>query len=96
MAIPLSPKLEWELANPLWAQALNPVVNNPLNNVRILQNQNLINGVTVINHGLGRTMLGWFLTDIAGAATIYRSQPFNGTTLTLTSSAAVVVNIGVF
>lgn len=96
MAAPLSPHLDWNLANPLWAQALNPVIANPMNNVTILKNISLINGATTINHGLGRMMQGWFPVDINAAATIYRSQPLNGFTLTLTSNAAATVSIGVF
>ena len=79
-----------------WASILNPLIKSPLNNVFILENVVLNNGVTTINHLLGRTQQGWFLTDINGAATIYRSQPFNSLTLTLTSNAAVTISIGVF
>jgi hypothetical protein len=56
----------------------------------------LINGTTIINHGLGKMQQGWFIVDINGAATIYRSQPLNDKTLILNSSAAVIVSIGVF
>lgn len=56
----------------------------------------MINGVTTINHKLGQVQQGWFIIDINGAATVYRSQPFNDKTLVLTSNAAVTVNIGVF
>lgn len=79
-----------------WSSQINPVISNPLNLANILPNQSLINGVTVINHKLGRLMQGWYLIDIQGAATVYRSAPFNDLTLTLTSNAAVTVNIGVF
>jgi hypothetical protein len=79
-----------------WRAILNPVIANPLNNVSILQDIQLKNGVTTINHLLGQQQQGWFLVDIQGAATIYRSAPFNSTTLTLTSNAAVTVSIGVF
>ena len=92
----LSPKLEWALANPKWAAEINPVLANPANNVLILKNVVLVSGNNVINHTLGTTQQGWFLTDIQGAATIYRNAPFNNTTLTLHSSAGVTVNIGVF
>lgn len=96
MASQLSPKLDWESANPLWAQALNPVIANPLNTAQILASVSLVMGDNIINHKLGRMMQGWFLTDVQGPATIYRSAAMNSTTLTLTSSAAVVANIGVF
>ncbi len=96
MPAQLSPKLPWEAMNPILASTLNPLINAPLNNATILKDIALINGVTVINHKLGRTMQGWFLTDITGIAAIYRSSPFNDLTLTLTSNAAVTVSIGVF
>jgi len=92
----LSSKLEWPLANPLWASTLNPLVANPMNSASILKDIALISGITIINHQLGRMMQGWFLTDINGSSTIYRSAPMNSSTLTLTSSAIVTVNIGVF
>ncbi len=79
-----------------WASQLNPVLNNALTAPTILKNVVLKSGTNVINHLLSRMQQGWFLTDIQGAATVYRSAPFNSSTLTLTSSAAVTVNIGVF
>lgn len=96
MAQPLSSKLDWPAANPLWAAAINPVLANPIANVSFLTNISLINGITVINHGLGRMMLGWFLSDINAGVMVYRSAPFNSKTLTLTSSGAATVSIGVF
>jgi hypothetical protein len=96
MATPLSTKLTWEAANPLWAQSLNPVIANPTNNIQIISNFPLKTGVNIINHMLGHTLIGWFLTDIQGIADIYRSAPFNALTLTLTVSAPVTVSIGVF
>lgn len=96
MATPLSNKLDWEAANPLWAAALNPVLANPLNTATSLNNVSLVVGPNIINHKLGRTLQGWFVTDIQGVASIYRSAPFNSTTLTLVSDAAVTVNLGVF
>jgi len=79
-----------------WASQLNPVLANPLNGISILKDVSLINGVTKINHLLGRQMQGWMILDIDEPATIYRSAPLNPLTLTLTSNVAVVVNIGVF
>ncbi len=96
MGSPLSPNLSWDLANPKWAASLNPIIANPLSSGSILKNVILINGETVINHGLGRLMQGWIITDINGVATIYRSQPLNSSTISLTSSAVVTVSIEVF
>lgn len=79
-----------------WASIINPFLANPILSVQTLQAVSLINGVTTINHKLGQVQQGWFIIDINGAATVYRSQPFNDKTLVLTSNAAVTVNIGVF
>lgn len=96
MSTPLSSNLPWGLANNKWAQSLNPIVASPISSASILQSISLTTGANTINHGLGRTMQGWFITDVNGVAIIYRSQPLNASTLTLTSSASVIVNIGVF
>lgn len=92
----LSSKIAWELANPLWAQALNPIIANAILSGKALLNIPLINGATTINHGLGRMMQGWFITDVNAAATIYRSASMNDSTLTLTSGAACTVNLWVY
>jgi len=92
----LPQKLPLDLMQTKWSAILNPLLQNPLNSINILKNISLSNGSTVINHGLGRQQQGWFISDIQGAATIYRSAPFNALTLTLTSNAAVTVDIGVF
>lgn len=81
-----------------WASTLNPVISNSIVNGLQLTGQTLINGTTVLNHKLGRKMIGWFLTDINGSASIYRpdTAPFNDKTLTLISNAAVTVNLWVY
>jgi hypothetical protein len=88
--------LSLSLMQTRWAAILNPFLASPTNQIQILENVKLANGSTTINHLLGHQMQGWYIVDVNGAATIYRSQPFNDKTLTLTSSAAVTVNIGVF
>ena len=79
-----------------WSSILNPLLANPFNNITILPTVSLTTGVNNINHLLGRMQKGWIIIDIQGPATVYRSQPFNNTTLTLTSSANVTLTIGVF
>lgn len=79
-----------------WASILNPVLGNPINSANLLAGVHLASGVTVVNHGLDRLPQGWFVVDINGAATIYRSAAFSPITLTLTSSAAVTVSLAVF
>jgi len=95
MAAPLSSNLTWSLANPLWAATLNPIVANPILSGRSVTAK-LITGTNTVNHGLGRMMQGWFVTDVNGIATLYRSQPLNDLTLTLTCSAPVTVNLWVY
>ena len=79
-----------------WKSILDPVLANPLNDVSILSDVSLKTGVNTINHLLGQKQQGWFLVDIQGVATIYRSAAFNDKTLVLTSSANVTVSIGVY
>lgn len=92
----LSSNLPWDLAANRWAQQINPFLANPLNGVQILKDIKLISGSNTIQHLLGQLQQGWFLVDIQGVATIYRSAPFNKFNLTLTSSAPVTVSIGVY
>jgi hypothetical protein len=63
---------------------------------QLIENVSLGAGVTVIDHELNKLPVGWILTDINGSSSIYRSAAFNSETLTLTSSAAVIVSIFVF
>ncbi len=79
-----------------WATILSPWLGNPMSKGIFLKDVALINGVTTINHLLQRKQQGYFITDQNAAASIYRSQPFNGLTLTLTSNAAVTVSLFVF
>lgn len=87
---------DFSLMQTNWAALINPVLANPLSKGLLLFNLSLLNGTTTINHMLGRLMQGWIISDIQGVASIYRSQPFNDKTLTLTSNAAVKVNLYVF
>jgi len=79
-----------------WPQQLNPIIVNPLVNGSLLTNIVLKNGSVTFPHYLGRQIQGWFIVDQDAAAEIYRSQPLNNQTLTLTSNAAVTVNLWVF
>lgn len=78
-----------------WKAQLDPLLSTPFM-PSILKNISLNSGSTVINHKLGKLPQGWFIVDIDGAVTIYRSKPFTSTTLTLNSSAAVIVSIAVY
>lgn len=79
-----------------WTAILDPVVANPIVKGIFLKDQHLLSGANVLNHRLGRRIQGWIVTDRNGAASIYRSQPLNDLTLTLTVSADVTVTLYVF
>ena len=93
MANPLSKKLDWEIANPLWASALNPIISNPIIQGKSLNGIFLSANISMtLSHGLGRLQQGVFITPF-GNAVVWVSQPFNSKTITLTASADVTVDI---
>lgn len=82
-----------------WASILNPVIAKQIIQGQLLTNQALINGVTPINHRLGRPLIGWIIVGINAPAIVYDSQATNQTTdltLILNSDAACTCNIWVF
>lgn len=82
-----------------WAQQLDPIISNPLNNSLILQKISLKTGINVVNHKLGRRLAGWNPTRVRAAANFYDQQDTNQTpdlTLVLVSSADVVIDLLVF
>lgn len=82
-----------------WSALLNPLLSNPSLQSITLPNIALINGTTQVNHMLGRKLQGWKIVRQRAAASIYDAQDGNimpALTLTLISSAAVVVDIEVF
>jgi hypothetical protein len=97
MAAPLSPNLDWGLANPLWAQSLNPIINNPIIQGMAITNIFLIaNTEKTINHGLGRMMIEWFLIDTMADANVWRTKPLNSKTLSLEASSNTTISIWTF
>lgn len=93
---PLSAKLPWDLANPKWAAALNPLLALPLVNGTMVSATLTATTPAPINHLLGRVPQGWLLLDNTANAVVWRTQPFNATTLTLEASATTTVNLWVF
>lgn len=94
MQLPL--RLPWENAQDRWSSIISPAVNSPIVQGHLIPSQALVNGVTVINHRLGRQMQGWALVDQDAAASIYRSAALNDLTLTLTSTAVCNIALWVF
>ena len=91
-----SDDLQFMLHQTKWKAALDPVLSSPLPQGSLIEGVSLISGTNTINHLLGRMMQGWFIVDIDSGALVYRSQPFNKLTLTLTSSAPAHCAIWVF
>lgn len=87
---------DFQLMQNKWASILNPLLARPLSSANILKSVQLSIGTNVINHLLGRKLQGWIMSDINAAAQVFRSQPMNDKTLTLTSDAVCIVDIVVF
>lgn len=92
----LPTKLQPEMQTVKWKSIIDPILRNPLNNITILKDIELVIGNNNIAHKLGRKPQGWIVLDINAASTIYRSEPFNDRFLTLNSSAVATISLGVF
>lgn len=82
-----------------WASQLDPLLKLPLSDSLILKGVVLATGTNVVNHKLGRKLQGWTLVRQRAAGSVYDTQDSNSTpalTLTLTSSAAMTVDLLVF
>lgn len=93
MQLPL--KLPWDLASPRWASILNPLLASPLTQGQQIS-VDLVAGANTIYHSLGQAPQGWIVVDVNAAITLFRSQPFNTKTLTLTASAPATASIYIF
>lgn len=95
----LPKKLTWDLAQDRWASAINPLLTNPSLDSLLLKSVSLKTGINVINHKLGRELQGWKIVRQRAAASIYDTQDQNQMpelTLTLVSSAPVVIDLELF
>ena len=93
MALPT--QLPLDRMQTTWKSQIDPILSIPMLSGIQLSNIAIKSGINVINTKLQRTQQGWVITDITSPALISRSQPFNSTTLTLTSSAATTINLWV-
>lgn len=87
---------DFQLMQSGWATQLEPLIAFPPNKGKLIKDVVLAIGANKIDHRLGRQPQGWIIADINAAATVYRSEPFNDLTLTLTSNAAATAQIWVF
>ena len=82
-----------------WKSQLDPILANPLTNGQLLTGVDLSNGTTVVNHKLGRKLVGWIIVGTNAAASVYDNQDSNQTpqlTLILVSNAVCTLNLWVF
>lgn len=91
----LSTNLPWELARAQWPATLNPVIAAPILQGKQVQ-VNLQTGVNQVVHGLKKLPQGWFIVDTDESIQVFRSAPFNTSTLILTSSAPANVAIWIY
>lgn len=80
-------------------QAMDPLLQNPLLDGRIISAVSLVTGDNTIDHGLSRPLQGWFrVLDDAGPV-LYDKQNTNttpSTTLILNSSGAAIISLYVY
>lgn len=79
-------------------QVLTPIIRCPLIDGVLLKGVALANGTTLVDHKLGREPLGWLVVRVNGTASIFEPDTASKkkTYLTLTSNAAVTVDLWVF
>lgn len=76
---------------------LDPVLAKEILQGHLLSDLIVVAGANVINHKLGRNIIGWFIVDATAAVTAYRSGNINATNITLTfSGGASSVSLWVF
>ena len=93
----LQQRLPVNLLQTGWAQKIDPVISNAIVKGVQLTNIALVSGKdNSIPTTLNRTQQGWFITDNNTNCTVWRTQPFNSTTLTLQCSANTTVSIWVY
>lgn len=82
-----------------WSAQLDPALQNPLMQGKLLKSVSLTSGDNIVNHLLGRKLQGWFIVRQRAAGTVYDKQDSNqipNLTLLLNASTALVVDLFVF
>lgn len=80
------------------SEFVNQLTVNPLLGGQLLSNITITTGNNNINHGLGRDITGWIITDINTNVNIYKAatQPSPSKILTLTSTGNSTISLYVF
>lgn len=76
-------------------QAVNQLVKVPFSEGLLLKNQTLQSGANTVNHRLQREIQGYLILKQNAAATIFGGN-YGRTSVTLTASATVTVDLWVF
>jgi hypothetical protein len=79
-----------------WASSINPLLSNPLSSGVFVKQVSVVSGSNSINHKLGRKPLGWFVTNINAAITLYMTGSFDPLFLRLTASGSAAIDLYVF
>lgn len=81
-------------------QAFKQITNIPLLDGKLISDVSITSGTAkTVNHGLGRTLQGWFITKKNANADVWDSQSsnsFTDKTLVLNASSNVTVSLWVF
>lgn len=77
-------------------QALRPLLQSPLLNGVIVQDQVLSIGDNVITHGLDRPIQGWFPCRVLDAACALYEVSSNSANVTINSDAVATIDLYVF
>lgn len=73
-----------------------PFLGIPFSGYSYVENVELVPGTNIIPHTLSHPPTRWIITSTQqGAVIIYRNAAFNGTSLSLFSSAPATISIGV-
>jgi len=78
-------------------RALDRLLANPRHDFVAVRGQALVGAAnTTVSHKLGRTPVGWALTDLTGNDATVRRISWDATSLVLRASAAVTVSLEVW
>ena len=79
--------------------SVQPVLSNPIVNGRLIESLSVSSGSNIIDHGLGRELLGWIVVRNNANVTFYDTQASNANparTLLLTASGNATISLYVF
>ncbi len=94
MALPLL--RSFDLLQNQWKSILDPIVANAILQGIAVNNVAIATSATDVPVKLGRTMQGFFITDINANAVVWRTAALSADILTLQASAACTISLWCF